>query len=76
MPQVSLYLDENTLAFARRKAKENKQSVSKYVATVLDEKSASVWPEGYFSLFGALRDESFVRPEQPSFDDDIPRQRL
>jgi hypothetical protein len=76
MPQVSLYLEENILAFARRKAKENKQSVSKYVASVLEEKTTSVWPEGYFALFGSLQDDSFVRPEQPSFEDDAARQQL
>jgi hypothetical protein len=76
MPQVSLYLEENTLGFARRKAQENGLSLSKYVATVLAEKSASMWPEDYFSLFGALQDDTFVRPEQPSFDDDAPRRQL
>ncbi|GHT78460.1 hypothetical protein FACS1894104_1690 [Actinomycetota bacterium] len=76
MPQVSLYLEDNILGFARRKAKENKQSVSKYVSSVLAEKYSSAWPKGYFSLFGALQDDSFVRPEQPPFDDDAPRQQL
>ncbi|MDR0501666.1 MAG: hypothetical protein LBG97_10605 [Coriobacteriales bacterium] len=76
MPQVSLYLENNVLGFVRRKAKENKLSVSRYVSSVLAEKCASSWPHDYFSLFGALDDDSFTRPEQPSFADDAPRQQL
>jgi hypothetical protein len=76
MPQVSLYLEEGLLVSARREAKHNRQSFSKYVATALEEKKSSSWPAGYFSLFGALKDDTFVRPMQPSFDDDAPRQQL
>jgi hypothetical protein len=76
MPQVSLYLEDKILGFVRSQASENQQSVSKYVSSVLAEKYSSQWPDGYFSLFGAIQDNTFKRPEQLSLDDDVPRRQL
>ena len=63
MPQVSLYLDMDVLDIARRNARIEKISLSKYVTRALVKSVGSNWPEGYWELFGALTDDSFMRPE-------------
>ena len=77
MPQLSLYLDDKTMADLRVDARECGLTLSKFVASLLQEKAANRWPDGYWSLFGALDDDSFVLPEDldlsldgpvPSFD--------
>ena len=68
MPQVSLYIDEDVLSLARRNARIENISLSKYVTRALTKSADSCWPEGYWNLFGALADESFVCPEDTPFD--------
>jgi len=65
MPQVSLYLDEQSMTSLRTKAKRENMSLSKYVSSILADARASAWPESFWSVYGALTDESFVRPQQP-----------
>jgi len=44
------------------------------VSKIIEEDEQSSWPNWFFELAGsAADDESFLRPEQPSFDLDIPR---
>ena len=68
VPQVSLYLDQNVLDAARRKARIEQISLSKYVTKTLSNDIALGWPQGYWDLFGALEDDSFTRPEDTPFD--------
>lgn len=63
MPQLSLYLDDQTMANLRNDAGGCGMTLSKFVASLLKEKTESRWPEGYWSLFGALDDDSFVLPD-------------
>lgn len=78
MPQVSLYIDQEVLDNARRRAKAKNISLSKHVNTVLSNEISSEWPTDYWSLFGSLNDDSFVISadtpfnkieEKVSFDD-------
>ena len=68
MPQVSLYLDQEVLDCAKRNARIENISLSKYVTHALANNAGSGWPKGYWDLFGALTDESFVSPEDIPFD--------
>ena len=69
MPQVSLYLEQELLDSARRNARFEKISLSKYVSRALKRNTESEWPEGYWELFGALQDDTFVSPEDTPFDE-------
>ena len=69
MPQVSLYLEQGLLDNARRNARFENISLSKYVSRALARKTDSGWPEGYWELFGALEDDSFVRPKDMPFNE-------
>lgn len=76
MPQLSLYIDERTLKRLQTAAKLENVSVSKYVVRKLSETMDTSWPENYQKLFGAIDDETFQVERVPSFDADVPRERL
>lgn len=76
MPQLSLYIDERTLKRLQTAAKLENVSVSKYVVRKLSETMDTSWPENYQQLFGAIDDETFRVERVPSFDADVPRERL
>ncbi|MBQ9001933.1 MAG: antitoxin [Eggerthellaceae bacterium] len=78
MPQVSLYVDDETMAALRSGAAAEGLSLSKYVMErVADGRGAtpSGLPEGLLeSLYGCLADDdSFERPAQLDFSFDADR---
>jgi hypothetical protein len=76
MPQLSLYLDEKTLKKVEKAARISKVSVSKWVRSKLMRSLQNEWPEDYFELFGAISDDSFRSPEEPSSISVVPREAL
>jgi hypothetical protein len=66
VPQLSLYLDSRTAQLARSRAKEERASVSKYIAQLVKEDAQHSWPSDYWELFGSISDESFALPSDPS----------
>jgi hypothetical protein len=76
MPQLSLYIDEETLSKIETAAKINKTSISKWVSERLKESLANSWPENYESLFGSVDDDSFIVEKCKSFSGDLERVEL
>lgn len=76
MPQLSLYIDEDTLQKIETGAKMNKTSVSKFVSAALKEHFAKSWPEGYKNIFGSITDDSFAEPASIDFSFDAERENL
>ncbi len=76
MPQLSLYLDEATLKKVEKAAKINKVSVSKWVRNNVIRSLQNEWPEGFFELFGSIRDDSFRSPEELTSIATVPREKL
>jgi len=68
MSQVSLYLDQEVLETARRNARIENISLSKYVSRALMKQAEAGWPQNYWELFGALADDTFVCPEDVPFN--------
>lgn len=65
MPQLSLYLDEPSMAILRERAERQHVSLSRYATHRLGlHEPEAGWPEGYWDLFGLLQDETFVVPEE------------
>ena len=63
MPQLSLYLDEPTLASLRANSALADLSLSKYVANLIRNRHENgEWPAGYWDIYGALEDEAFTAP--------------
>lgn len=64
MPQLSLYIDQDTLKKVEKAAKVDKMSISKWVCNKLQSSLHDSWPEGYFDLFGSINDDSFNETKQ------------
>jgi hypothetical protein len=56
MPQVTIYLDQDTERRARREARAARMSLSRWIATILRERTAGEWPPEVLALFGAWPD--------------------
>ena len=76
MPQLSLYIDEETLTKIEVAAKINNTSISKWVSDKLKESLTNSWPENYQSLFGAIDDDSFTVKKAEDFSGDLERESL
>lgn len=63
MSQLSLYLDDETMACLREGAEREGVSLSRYAADSIRSHSASGWPRGFFDLYGSINDDTFVAPE-------------
>lgn len=79
MPQVSLYVDEQTMEALRKSAASEGVSLSRHVANRLKGAARcatlSGLPEGLLeNLYGCLSaDDSFKRPDQIGFEHDAAR---
>ncbi|MBR3257586.1 MAG: antitoxin [Eggerthellaceae bacterium] len=63
MAQLSLYVDDVSLERLRSRAQASGCSLSKYVGGLLAEDAASSgYPEGFFKLYGSLRDLDLACP--------------
>ena len=76
MPQLSLYIDKNTLNKIEIGAKIEHVSISKYVVRKLNESMSKAWPENYKNLYGVIHDDSFNVERIKDFSNDITRERL
>jgi hypothetical protein len=74
MPQLSVYLDDNTLAQVEENAKVRNISVSNLIANVLEKFVSNQWPEGFENLFGSVSDETFQRQPDNPFSSDVKRE--
>lgn len=76
MPQLSLYLNEPTMALLREDCQKSGNSLSRYVSDLITAKRAeSSWPQGYWdNVYGALADDSFQVPSEldGSLDGELP----
>lgn len=76
MPQLSLYIDEETLKKIEIAAKIEHLSLSKWVVSKLRITLEHSWPDDYELLFGAITDDSFNPERTGRFDDDVSREEL
>ena len=76
MPQLSLYIDEDTLKKIEIAAKIEKTSISKLVVKKLNESFKDKWPENFEKLFGSVSDKTFDLPSKLSFENDLKREQL
>lgn len=76
MPQLSLYIDNETLKKLETAAKIEKLSISKYAVKTLNEKLDNSWPENYQNLFGSVQDDTFTIDRQKNFASDSVREKL
>lgn len=76
MPQISLYIDKETLEKIERAADSEKLSISKWAGKQLKKSLQDNYPQNFQNLFGSIRDDTFTVPERESFDKDVNRETL
>lgn len=65
MPQLHLYLPEETAKALRQRAKAKGLTLSKYLAESVRREVGGGWPKGFFTeVAGAWRGEGIKRPKQ------------
>jgi len=75
MPQISLYIDKETLTKIEKAAAKERISISKWVGKNIKKVIKEDYPRGYFDLFGSITDESF-EIKKVSFEQDSKRESL
>jgi hypothetical protein len=73
MPQISLYIDEETLKKARRAAEQRNLSISRWVAEQIRSRVEAEYPAGFDDLFGSISDETSTEPSELPRSADTPR---
>lgn len=76
MPQLSLYIDKETLKKLEIASRIEHLSISKYAVKKLNESIHAQWPDRYDDLYGSIEDSSFVAERNESFSDDAVREEL
>lgn len=76
MPQISLYVDSDTLSKIEQCARMENKSISKWVTTRLKESLTNKWPENYPTLFGCIDDDTFTEDAIKDFSKDMERETL
>ncbi len=76
MSQLTIYLDKDTAKRLAEAARRDGVSVSRWARDHLKSALDRGWPREFFELFGSITDEAFQRPDQPSPEDDAPREEL
>ena len=57
MGQVTIYLDNNVETKIKEAAKSGHLSVNKWVARIIEEKTAAEWPQDIVKLAGSWKDD-------------------
>jgi hypothetical protein len=73
MPQVTIYVDQETSRRMRAAAKAAGVSLSRWVSGLVKQRTAQEWPDSVRRLAGAWADEDV---QQPAVGHDVPREPL
>jgi hypothetical protein len=76
MPQISLDIDQIIFEKIEKAAKQKKTSVSDWVEGTIRNILGNDYPEDFFELFGAIKDDTFIEPGGIDKKYDTPREEL
>lgn len=76
MPQISLYIDKETLEQVEILAKTDQVSISKWVGNNIKDLIKHRYPKDFFALHGSIDDESFQKPASLNPHDDVRQESL
>ena len=74
MPQVTIYLDRETAKLVKKAAKAERVSLSKWIGSVLRQKTDRVWPRAVMDLEGAWPDFPAAEELRKQVSGDVPRE--
>jgi hypothetical protein len=76
MPQISLNIDQIIFEKIERLAKQKQTSVSDWVEDNIKKTLRNDYPDDFFELFGAIKDDTFIEPIEIDQKYDIQREQL
>ena len=76
MPNISLYIDKNTMKKVKKAAEAENESISKWVGRQVEKTLETDYPANFEDLFGSVKDDSFTAPKSLPADYDAPREKL
>ena len=74
MSQVTIYLDEASEKLAKKAARGEGVSVSKWIAVLIQEKTQKTWPPEVLGMFGAWPDFPSLEEIRSGQGEDVPRE--
>ena len=76
MPQVTLYLDDETAAKLKKAAKQAGVSRSRWLAKLIQQRTATEWPQAVKDLAGAWADLGTAKGLRRPTGRDVRRERF
>ena len=76
MAQVTLYMDDETLARVREAAQAAGMSMSAWLVQLVRDRTATEWPAEAAALAGAWPDFPTVEELRAGYGEDVPREGL
>ena len=76
MSQITIYLPDAVEDKARKAARANGKSVSRWIADQVLHNLSEVWPKGVLDAAGALPDFPSLEEIRRGYGDDAPRESL
>jgi hypothetical protein len=76
MAQITIYLPDDLENSARKAAKAQKKSVSRWVADQVVQTLGDTWPKGVLDAAGALRDFPGLEDIRNRYGKDMPRESI
>lgn len=76
MPQVTLYIDDDTQASLRNAAARNQVSQSQFVAELIRHATRTTWPDEVLALAGSLTEFPSAEELRAGMGVDAPRVAL
>jgi hypothetical protein len=76
MPQIALDIDQITLERIEKAARRRKTSISNWIGDTIKIVLENDYPEGFFELFGAIKDDTFIEPEEIDPKYNLQREQL
>jgi hypothetical protein len=71
-----LNVDQIIFEKIERIAKQKKTSISNWVESNIKETLENAYPDGFFKLFGAIEDDTFIEPNEIDQKYNIQREQL
>jgi hypothetical protein len=75
MADITIHLDEETEKRARNAAEASGEPVEKWIADVIQERTAAKWPQSLIDAIGTWSDDDFPSLEElRNYPPDLPRE--
>jgi hypothetical protein len=76
MPQISLEFDQLTLEKIEKVAQQDNISISAWVRNKIEKNLKTDYHEDFFNLFGAIKDDTLIEPDEINSQYDLPTEQL